>query len=110
MVLTVDDLSLETTADGFLRNAMSWDETIAQVLAEREGMVLSPAHWEILWFIRDYYFQFQHLPNARMFAAAIRKSLGEDKASSRYLQQLFPAGPLKYACKLAGLPKPPTCL
>ncbi|MDP3589858.1 MAG: TusE/DsrC/DsvC family sulfur relay protein, partial [Methylobacter sp.] len=24
--------------------------------------------------------------------------------------KLFPDGPLKYACKLAGLPKPPTCL
>ncbi|MGR9000220.1 MAG: TusE/DsrC/DsvC family sulfur relay protein, partial [Gammaproteobacteria bacterium] len=28
----------------------------------------------------------------------------------RYLHKLFPDGPLKYACKLAGLPKPPACL
>lgn len=106
----IDGVSLETSDDGFLRDAGLWNETVAEALACREGIALSPAHWEILHFIRDYYFQFQHLPNARMFASAIRKKLGSDKAQSRYLQKLFPDGPLKYACKLAGLPKPPTCL
>lgn len=106
----VDSINLETSADGFLRDAALWNERIAEELARLNEIEMSPAHWEILYFIRDYYFQYQHLPNARMFAAAIRKKLGEDKASSRYLQKLFPAGPLKYACKLAGLPKPPTCL
>jgi tRNA 2-thiouridine synthesizing protein E len=106
----IDSMPLETSADGFLRDAGLWNERVAEELARLNNIEISPAHWEILWFIRDYYFQYQHLPNARMFAAAIRKKLGEDKASSRYLQKLFPAGPLKYACKLAGLPKPPTCL
>lgn len=106
----VDGVSIETNAEGFLCNASLWDEQVAEQIALLNGIELSPAHVEILFFIRDYYFQFQHLPNARMFAAAIRKKLGEDKANSRYLQKLFPDGPLKYACKLAGLPKPPTCL
>ncbi|MGY6276667.1 TusE/DsrC/DsvC family sulfur relay protein [Methylomonas sp. MgM2] len=110
MVLIVDGLSLETSDDGFLRDAEQWNEQVAESLASREDLELSPAHWEILLFIRDYYFQFRHLPNARMFAAAIRKKLGDEKGQSRYLQKLFPKGPLKYACKLAGLPKPPTCL
>lgn len=110
MVLSVDGLALETSDDGFLRDAEQWNERVAHELARREDIELSSAHWEILLFIRDYYFQFRHLPNARMFAAAIRKKLGEEKAHSRYLQKLFPKGPLKYACKLAGLPKPPTCL
>ena len=106
----VDGVELATSADGFLRDPGLWNERIAEVLAIQNGIEISPAHWEILFFIREYYFQFQHLPNARMFAAAIRKKLGEDKANSRYLQKLFPDGPLKFACKLAGLPKPPTCL
>lgn len=110
MVLSVAGYDLETTADGFLRDASAWNEQVAVALADVERIELTDAHWEILWFIRDYYRRFQHLPNARMFAAAIRKTLGEDKGNSRYLQQLFPQGPLKYACKLAGLPKPPTCL
>lgn len=110
MVLNDIGLELKTNAEGFLLDNESWDRSIAQELARREAIELSDSHFEILLFIRDYYQQFKHLPNARMFAAAIRKQLGEDKAQSRYLQKLFPSGPLKYACKLAGLPKPPTCL
>lgn len=101
---------LETTADGFLRDAGQWNRKVADELARLESLQISEAHWEILLFIRDYYHQFKHLPNARMFVAAVRKRFGDEKGNSRYLQNLFPQGPLKYACKLAGLPKPPTCL
>jgi len=106
----VDGMALETSDDGFLREAAQWNEQIAIELAKIEAIELTEAHWEILLFIRRYYQSFKHLPNARMFVAAIRKEFGEDKGNSRYLQKLFPPGPLKYACKIAGLPKPPTCL
>jgi tRNA 2-thiouridine synthesizing protein E len=87
-----------------------WNEDVAQRLAELNGIALTDAHWEIILFMRDYYLQFKHLPNARVFTKAIARKLGEEKGNSRYLHRLFPDGPLKYACKLAGLPKPPTCL
>lgn len=103
-------MSVETTQQGFLVNAIDWNETVANQLAALNHIALTPAHWEIIWFIRDYYQQFKYLPNARVFTKAIAKTLGEDKGNSRYLHGLFPEGPLKYACKLAGLPKPPTCL
>jgi len=95
---------------GFLIRVTDWNEQVAQYLAELNDISLTEAHWEIINFIRQYYLQYKHLPNARVFAKAIAKVLGEDKANSRYLLRLFPDGPLKYACKLAGLPKPPTCL
>jgi len=110
VVLIVDGLSLDTTEDGFLRDRDAWNRQVAEALATADNIQLGEEHWEILYFIRNYYSQFKHLPNARMFATAIRKQLGEEKAASRYLQKLFPQGPLKYACKWAGLPKPPTCL
>lgn len=106
----VGDDALETTADGFLRDAGQWNRAVADELARLEALVITDRHWEILLFIRDYYQQFKHLPNARMFVAAVRKRFGDEKGNSRYLQNLFPQGPLKYACKIAGLPKPPTCL
>jgi tRNA 2-thiouridine synthesizing protein E len=95
---------------GFLIRVTDWNEQVAQYLADLNDISLTEAHWEIINFIRQYYLQYKHLPNARVFAKAIAKVLGEDKANSRYLLRLFPEGPLKYACKLAGLPKPPTCL
>lgn len=105
-----NNLALATTDQGYLVNSADWNEEVAEQLAELNNIKLQPEHWEIIRFIRSYYLQFKHLPNARGFAKAIAKALGEEKANSRYLHALFPQGPLKYACKLAGLPKPPTCL
>nr|WP_087142954.1 TusE/DsrC/DsvC family sulfur relay protein [Crenothrix polyspora] len=101
---------LNLTDQGFLLNSAEWNEDIAQTLADLNYIQLTDSHWEIISFIRHYYKQFKHLPNARVFTKALAKALGEDKGNSRYLHQLFPDGPLKTACKLAGLPKPPTCL
>jgi tRNA 2-thiouridine synthesizing protein E len=110
MVLKVGDLAVQTTEQGFLVNRLDWNEEAAEQLALKENIKLSEQHWEIILFIRSYYEQYKHLPNTRVFIKAIARTLGEDKGNSRYLHQLFPDGPLKYACKLAGLPKPPTCL
>lgn len=101
---------MNLTDQGFLANHTDWNETVAQRLAIENAIELSDAHWEIILFIRRYYQNFKHLPNARIFTKAIAKELGTDKGNSRYLHKLFPNGPLASACKLAGLPKPPTCL
>ncbi len=110
MVLMVDLLCLETTDQGFLLKTAEWNEAVAVQLAALNQISLTEGHWEIILFIRHYYLQYKHLPNARVFTKAIAKEFGEEKGNSRYLHKLFPDGPLKYACKLAGLPKPPTCL
>ena len=102
-------MSLEITDQGFLVKYGDWNEAVAKQLAGNNKIDLSAEHWEIILFIRGYYLQFKHLPNARVFTKAVAKKLGEEKGNSRYLHKLFPDGPLKYACKLAGLPKPPTC-
>ena len=102
-------MSFEITDQGFLVKYADWNEAVAKQLAGNNKIDLSAEHWEIILFIRGYYLQFKHLPNARVFTKAVAKKLGEEKGNSRYLHKLFPDGPLKYACKLAGLPKPPTC-
>lgn len=106
----VDGSLPELTDQGFLVKLTDWDEGVARRLAEINHIELSDEHWEIILFIREYYLLYKHLPNARVFTKAVFKQFGESKGNSRYLHQLFPEGPLKYACKLAGLPKPPTCL
>ena len=103
-------MSLEITDQGFLVKYADWNEAVAKQLAGNNKIDLSAEHWEIILFIRGYYLQFKHLPNARVFTKAVAKKLGEEKGNSRYLHKLFPDGPLKFTCKLAGLPKPPTCL
>lgn len=103
-------MELALTEQGFLIDNTLWDKEVAIFLADKEKLALTEAHWEILYFIRQFYQDYQYLPNARGFAKAIKKKIGDEQASSRYLLKLFPQGPLKYACKIAGLPKPPSCL
>jgi tRNA 2-thiouridine synthesizing protein E len=110
MELIMEGAIIKTTEEGFLVDLNDWDEAVANEIAKLNNLELTPPHWEIVVFIRSYYQQFKHLPNARVFTKAIKKEFGEEKGNSRYLHRLFPQGPLKYACKIAGIPKPPTCL
>ena len=103
-------MELKQNSEGFLCDYEDWNGEIALFLANENQLELTPSHWEIIFFIRQYYNDYQYLPNARVFTKAIAKKLGVNKGNSRYLHKLFPQGPLKYACKIAGLPKPPTCL
>ncbi len=103
-------IKVATTEQGFLLDKTEWTEEIASQLAAVEELELTVAHWEILKFIQNFYQEYEYLPNARVFSKAIKSELGAEKGSSRYLLKLFPEGPLKYACKIAGLPKPPSCL
>lgn len=110
MELKVDRVVFKTTKEGFLVDLNDWSKSVAVEIARLNNLKLEPEHWEIILFIREYYQQFKHLPNARVFTKAIKKEFGDKKGNSRYLHKLFPEGPLKYACKIAGIPKPPTCL
>ncbi|MEQ1638769.1 MAG: TusE/DsrC/DsvC family sulfur relay protein [Methylococcales bacterium] len=110
MELNLSGQILPLTDQGFLVDLTLWTDNVALALAKQENICLENTHWEILYFIRDYYQRYKHLPNTRVFIKAIRNALGEEKGCSRYLHQLFPDAPLKIACKLAGLPKPPNCL
>lgn len=109
-MLKVDGSVVATTDAGFLQEPADWSPEVAEVLARREGIILTEAHWEIIHFIRDYHARYQHLPNARLFVKAVEKSLGDAKGNSRYLHGLFPGSAVKYACLIAGLPKPPGCV
>jgi len=101
---------IETDAQGYLKNSADWQEGLAPILAEQEGIILSEAHWEVVHFVRDFYLEFNTSPAIRMLVKAMAKKYGEEKGNSRYLYRLFPKGPAKQATKIAGLPKPVKCI
>jgi tRNA 2-thiouridine synthesizing protein E len=102
--------SYEVDEEGYLLNLSDWNEDVANVLAAGENVNMTEQHWEVVNFLREYYNEYQIAPAVRVLTKAIGKKLGADKGNSKYLYELFPFGPAKQACKIAGLPKPTGCI
>jgi tRNA 2-thiouridine synthesizing protein E len=94
----------------YLADFNQWSPSLAQHIAALEGIELTPAHWEVIQFVRDFYQTYDTSPAMRVLVKAIGQSLGADKANSIYLYRLFPKGPAKQATRIAGLPKPAKCI
>jgi len=110
MGIEVNGSTYETDEEGYLLNLSEWTEDIGKVLAQGENVEMTPSHWEVVNFLRDYYNEYQIAPAVRVLTKAIGKQLGAEKGNSKYLYELFPYGPAKQACKIAGLPKPTGCV
>jgi TusE/DsrC/DsvC family sulfur relay protein len=90
--------------DGFLEQPELWNENVAKDFAESEAIAnLTDEHWKVINYIRNYYLQFGIAP-------MIRKLCKETGFKLNDIYKLFPSGPAKGACKLAGLPKPTGCV
>ncbi|HCP6509262.1 TPA: sulfurtransferase TusE [Escherichia coli] len=109
-MLIFEGKEIETDTEGYLKESSQWSEPLAVVIAENEGISLSPEHWEVVRFVRDFYLKFNTSPAIRMLVKAMANKFGEEKGNSRYLYRLFPKGPAKQATKIAGLPKPVKCI
>ncbi len=101
---------IQTDAEGYLLNFDEWERGMVTILAEGEGIEITDAHLEIIFFVRAFYEEFNTSPAIRMLVKAMAKEHGPEKGSSKYLFTLFRKGPAKQATKLAGLPKPAKCL
>ena len=102
--------NINTDQHGYLIDYKQWNEAIANYLAEKDGLTLTPAHWEVIHFVRNFYLTYNTSPAIRALTKAMKAEFGEEKANSRYLYRLFADGPAKQATKYAGLPKPARCI
>jgi TusE/DsrC/DsvC family sulfur relay protein len=100
----------DSDPNGYLLRLDDWSEEIARDIAADEGIELGDAHWEILHFLRRYYSQYGIAPNVRALSKAIAAEFGDGKASRKYLYSLFPLGPSRQGCRIAGLPQPNDCI
>lgn len=108
--IEVTGKNIETDDEGYLTNLDDWTKDVASHLAEEEGVDMSDAHWEVVNFLREYYEEYKIAPMIRILTKSIGKKLGKEKGNTKYLYELYPAGPAKQACKIAGLPKPTGCV
>jgi tRNA 2-thiouridine synthesizing protein E len=95
-------VSVDVNDEGYFMNPESWTSEIAAEMGRNEGLVLTGKHLEILAFIRERF--------SRGEALTIRAVSNSGITDVKGFYQLFPGAPMKRAARLAGIPKPASCL
>ena len=102
MEKTIAGKSITVNEDGYLTDFNQWDEKVGEELAAEAHITLTPKHWEVL-----KYLQKEH---KNQVALSIRKIGKSNVVDIKEFYQLFPSAPLKTATKIAGTPKPASCI
>jgi tRNA 2-thiouridine synthesizing protein E len=98
------EIKIDVDEDGFMNEPSEWNETVAKALATTEAVEeMTDEHWKVVNYLRDYYLKFGIAP-------MIRKLCKETGFPLKRIYELFPSGPAKGACKVAGLAKPTGCV
>ncbi len=98
------EIKIEVDEDGFMQEPELWSQEIAIALATTEAVNdLTEEHWKVVNYLREYYLKFGIAP-------MIRKLCKETGFPLKRIYELFPSGPAKGACKVAGLSKPTGCV
>ena len=104
MGYVINGVEKETDIDGYLLEPDFSDEAV-QVIEASECLELSDDHLKVVAFLRDKYREDGHTPNFRAMLKAVAEEVIPG-CDSKMLYELFPIGPAKQGCKVAGLPQP----
>ncbi|MDG4475324.1 TusE/DsrC/DsvC family sulfur relay protein [Thiovibrio frasassiensis] len=97
--------SFTVDEDGFLTGNMdAWDQNWVDYVKGVEGIgEMTDEHHKVIDTLRDYYKKNGIAPMVRILSKTTGFPL-------KRIYELFPSGPGKGACKMAGLPKPTGCV
>jgi TusE/DsrC/DsvC family sulfur relay protein len=95
-------IAVEFNEEGYMTDPSQWNEEIARSIASEEGIELTDKHFEVLNYLRD-----KHAAGEPL---TIRKVGNSGIVDIKGLYQLFPGGPLKKSSRIAGIPKPASCV
>ncbi len=90
--------------DGFIDDYANWSEEWVQHVKKEEGIEeLTEEHQQVIKVLQEYYEKNGIAPMVRVLSKVTGFKL-------KHIYELFPSGPGKGACKMAGLPKPTGCV
>jgi len=101
---------IQVYAKGNLVNQDDWNPQLAEYLAEKEQISLTPEHWVVINFLREFYQQYGITPMVKLLVKHMKQKLGPDIGNNDYLYSLFPLGPARQGSRIAGLPEPQGCI
>ena len=96
-------VAVQTDAEGYLANKDDWSEELANELAKELGIELSDDHWKVLNAARA-------IESVSGASPGLRKVSKRSETPIKAIYKLFPDGPAKLIAKIAGIPKPKSCL
>ena len=102
MEKTIAGVNVTVNEEGYLENPDQWTEGVAKEIAGEEGIELTDKHFEVLNYLRTQFAAGESLTIRRLGKSGIVDIKG--------LYQLFPGGPLKKSSRIAGIPKPASCV
>lgn len=100
--VNIAGLNIDVNEEGYLTDPSQWNEEVAAQIAAEEGIELTDKHLELISFLRQ-----QH---ANGVDITIRKVGKSGIVDIKGLYTLFPKKPLKKASRIAGIPKPTSCV
>lgn len=99
-----DGKTFTVDEDGFIESFEDYCPEWVQLVKKEEGIdELLDEHWKVIEILQDYYKKNGIAPMVRVLSKLTGFKL-------KYIYELFPSGPGKGACKMAGLPKPTGCV
>ena len=99
---TLAGKTVQVTDEGYLVNSADWSKEMAAEMGREMGIDLTDKHYQVLEYLRK--------ESAAGTQLSIRKVGNSGIVDIKGLYTLFPGGPLKYSSKLAGIPKPASCV
>jgi tRNA 2-thiouridine synthesizing protein E len=102
--MEIEGRIFEVDGDGFMARPEAWDREVAAMIARYDGIKeMTENHWAVINIIRRNY-------EEKGMAPMIRVICQETGLRLREIYELFPLGPARGACRVAGLPKPDGCV
>jgi len=104
MAIEFNGKLIEMDGDGFMLEPQLWNDELAILIAKEDDIhELHKDHWAIIRIIRQSY-------EDTGMAPMIRTICKETGLKLKDIYELFPLGPARGACRVAGLPKPDGCV
>ncbi len=95
-------VAVNVNEEGYLTDFSQWSKEVAEDIAKEENVSLTQRHWDLI-----SYLQGEHKKES---ALSIRKVGKSGVVSIKEFYELFPTGPLKVSTRVAGIPKPASCI
>ena len=102
MEKTIAGKTITVNEEGYLTDFKQWDEKVGEAIAAEVEIILSPRHWEVIKYLQK--------EQQNQVALSIRRVGKSGVVDIKEFYQLFPTAPLKTSTKIAGIPKPASCI